>query len=240
MNRTSFNNFKDIKLPDKIVSDFFLYDDGIDEKILIFACRRALELLKTMNIFYGDGTFKVAPHPFVQLYSLHVDLSRAEDTVSFVPIIYARLPNKKQETYKRLFTILSTQFGMRMVQYRCDYEVAAQQAVREVFEHVTVRGCYYHYLNAIWRMSKKLNVNTTNEGRKITHLLTLLSLLPPVLIPEGYLSVLEIFPQNESFQKFQEYFETQWLNNITGEVFSCYGQKNRTTNAIEGWLWHWS
>lgn len=43
-----------------------------------------------------DGTFKVTPSIFFQVYTIHV---MYKDAV--VPLVYALLPNKTEETYQR-------------------------------------------------------------------------------------------------------------------------------------------
>lgn len=217
------------------MNNFFLFDEGSDEKIIIFGTFNAKELIKKTNVYYGDGTFKVTPKPFYQVYTIHADISHSTDTITFVPLIYALLPNKTKTTYKRLFMILKTQFQMNLKVYRCDYEIAVIHAVQEVFANVSIKGCYYHFMNAIWRMSKKINFNKTKEGKHITRLSTLLALLPKNLIPEAYLYICDIAPKTDIFDKFIQYFDDQWIKNITSDIFSCYGEKNRTTNAIEGW-----
>lgn len=62
-----------------------------------------------------------------------------------------------------------------------------------------------------------------------------MALLPRNLIPEAYLYICDIAPKTDIFDKFIQYFDDQWIKNITSDIFSCYGEKNRTTNAIEGW-----
>ena len=32
-----------------------------------------------------------------------------------------------------------------------DYEMTAWKAFREVFHNVKIRGCYFHYAQAVWR-----------------------------------------------------------------------------------------
>lgn len=74
---------------------------------------------------------------------------------------------------------------MNISSYKCDYEIAAISAIREVYPEIKLKGCYYHFLNAVFRMSKKFNFNETHLGHKITQLCTSLALLPPNLIPEA-------------------------------------------------------
>lgn len=55
--------------------NFILYDNGpieeLDERIIIFGTEKNLEFLATCTEFYMDGTFKVTPPLFKQLYTIH-------------------------------------------------------------------------------------------------------------------------------------------------------------------------
>ena len=54
-----------------------------------------------------DGTFKVCPRLFYQLYIIH---SHMYGTV-VLPELFCLLPDKKVSTYHRLFTLLLTKCG---------------------------------------------------------------------------------------------------------------------------------
>lgn len=235
------NNLKDLMLPEELVKNFFLYDCGIEGKILIFGTPLAKKYLKKFKKFYGDGTFRVVPSVFYQLYTLHVDLSEEDDEmVNFVPLLYILLSAKDQQTYVRLFTILKNQFSVNIEHYKCDYEIATINGLRSVFPEVIISGCYYHFAHAVWKMSKKLKfdkVTAQIDGNELnmTTLYIRLALLPPDIIPEGYFELFYIGIESEEFTKFNDYFRRQWMEVITSETFSCYNEKFRTTNAVEGW-----
>lgn len=230
----------EIKLPNELVKDFFLYDYGSESKILFFATPVAKQYLTKFKIFYGDGTFRVVPSLFYQLYTLHVDLSRGDEAVNFAPLLYILLPDKRQATYEKVFSILRDQFSVVIENFKCDYEIAAINGLRAIFPDVKITGCFYHFSNAVWKKSKKLNFEKVtapinDEDVNITLLYTRLALLPPNLIPEGYFNIFYIGLETEEFNKFNDYFRTQWMESITSETFSCFNEKFRTTNAVEGW-----
>ncbi len=54
--------------------NFLLRDSGVDQlgRILIFGTDDNLALLKNNEIWYGDGTFSVAPDLFYQMYTLNI------------------------------------------------------------------------------------------------------------------------------------------------------------------------
>ncbi|KAL8622340.1 hypothetical protein ACOMHN_043344 [Nucella lapillus] len=81
---------------------FLLANDGDDDKMLVFSTDKNLEILSASRDFYMDGTFSVSPHLFSQLYTLHVMFLG-----QMIPVVFALLANKAQNTYTRLFDILS-------------------------------------------------------------------------------------------------------------------------------------
>lgn len=235
MNTKACKDFKSLKLPHSLVGDFFLFDDGIEDKILIFGTPLAKEYLKKHKFFYGDGTFKICPRPFYQVYSLHINISHADNIVNFVPVLYILLANKTQAIYERLFTILRNQFSVIIDLYKCDYELATIQAVKSVYPSVKVTGCYFHYWKAVLKKSQKIGFDKTEQGKFITRLYIQLPLLPPLLIPEAILSIQEVADDSEEYKAFNNYFSTQWMGIYTENVFNCYNENFRTNNPVEGW-----
>jgi hypothetical protein len=81
-----------------------LYDSN-DEKsgkspILIYSTEENLNLMTNCNSWCTDGTFSSAPSIFYQLrvYTIHgIQYSNV------LPFLFAVLPNKREETYVRLF-----------------------------------------------------------------------------------------------------------------------------------------
>lgn len=235
MNTNSCKNLKQLKLPHNLVGDFFLYDEGIKNKIIIFGTPLAKEHLTKFKMFYGDGTFKICPTPFYQLYTFHINISLDENSVNFVPVLYILLANKTQAIYERLFTILKEQFMIQIDQYKCDFELAVIQAVKKVYPNVKVTGCYFHYWKALVKMSKKLGFENLKDGKHITQLYMQLPLLPPILIPEAILGIQEKANDSAEYTAFSKYFSTQWMGIYTENVFACYRENFRTNNPVEGW-----
>lgn len=94
--------------------------------------------------------------------------------------------------------------------------------------------CYYHYWKALSKKSKDLGLNNINGGDHITRMYMQLALLPPTLIPEGNLAILDLNDSQEC-TAFYNYFSKQWMGLITRETFSCYKEIFRTNNPVEGW-----
>ena len=90
---------------------FLLPEDGGDDNIVIFASEDDLPRLAEAECLYVDGTFHICPNIFYQVFTVHAVVNRVH-----VPLAYCLLPNKRQETYERVFTLLAekaqTAFGI--------------------------------------------------------------------------------------------------------------------------------
>ena len=127
--------------------NFLLYDSGDEDRILVFGTTEGLQLLGTNEHWFMDGTFKTVPPLFVQLYTIH---ALVEGRV--IPAVYTLLPNKQFQTYRRLLAVLLTQnMDLSPSSVLMDFERAAQNAAAEVFPEATVKGCFFHLSQAIFR-----------------------------------------------------------------------------------------
>jgi len=99
---------------------FLLYDSYEDEEeddddeapcILVFATRENLRLPALCKTWFCDGTFKVCPSLFTQIFTIH---GLYDEEVAF-PFVYALLPNKGQPSYTKVFQVVldkCTQFDI--------------------------------------------------------------------------------------------------------------------------------
>ncbi|KAH9628438.1 hypothetical protein HF086_015968 [Spodoptera exigua] len=108
--RTTFQTASAVEIPDAY-KDKILLADYTDQRnrIIVFGTHNAKHLLATVEHIFADGTFKICPKPFYQLYTIHGDLGSSEETSNVVPLVYALLLNKKQATYEILFQIIKSQ-----------------------------------------------------------------------------------------------------------------------------------
>uniref|UniRef100_A0A0L8G2X7 FLYWCH-type domain-containing protein n=1 Tax=Octopus bimaculoides TaxID=37653 RepID=A0A0L8G2X7_OCTBM len=78
---------------------FLLYDSGPGhDRMLIFTTQNNLSILASSEHLQVDGTFKTVTQLFEQLYTVH-----AVKNNFTIPIVYALLPHKKADTYRKLF-----------------------------------------------------------------------------------------------------------------------------------------
>jgi len=123
---------------------FLLVNDGDQDKILIFATDRNLQLLADNDTIYADGTFYTCPSLFTQLYTLHGMVDG-----EMFPLVFALLPGKSEQLYTRYFQLLTEVCTQRQIALQpttlfIDYETAVQNAARTSFPGITIKGCLFH------------------------------------------------------------------------------------------------
>jgi len=124
------------------------------------------------QIFIG-GTFRTATHPYRQLVTIH---GFFRDTV--VPLCFCLLSGKTVGHYRQL--LLHVRRKLRQLGHRtwhsqnviCDFEVALITAIHTELPRTRVRGCYFHFSQALWRQVSSLGIVTayssnSRSGRRL-------------------------------------------------------------------------
>lgn len=162
-----------------IHEQFLLADSGKEiNRILIFGRQTGLNILERSKTWFVDGTFSVSPSLFSQVYII-----LAEDVGGIHPIIYALLPNKKGETYRKLFTML-IDLNPRLLpdSISIDFEIAAISAIKEAFPQLNVHGCYYHLTKNFWKKMGDIgmisNYNNDANFSVMVKMIILLAFVP--------------------------------------------------------------
>ena len=72
---------------------FLVYDSGVgnEERIFIFASQDALQFLADSKHWYADGTSRVCPEIFFQLYTIY-----GQRDGRIFPCLFSLLPNKNE------------------------------------------------------------------------------------------------------------------------------------------------
>ena len=144
---------------------FLLYDSRDDEeyggrRMLVFASDWGLLKLADARHWLADGTFKVAPAVFEQLYTVH-----ASEQGQVFPCVYALLPDKQEPTYRKLLEVVKTAVEERRPgadgmggTIMTDMEKSATNAFRAVFPEKAQTVCFFHFCQAIWRKTQQLGL----------------------------------------------------------------------------------
>ena len=134
-----------------------------------------------------DGTFDVAPPLFTQVYSIHADyLGRSH------PLVYGILTNKRQATYRAFLNELSNiaNHAFQPLALITDFEMAAIQAVGDVFPNASKTGCFFHLTQNIHRQIQGAGLQGTYESDANfalqCRMISALAFVPPVDVADAF------------------------------------------------------
>ena len=214
---------------------------------MVFCARTELAALYQTEYVICDGTFEMAPSTAYQLYTFHGFVHGEA-----LPLAWALLPNKTQATYVELFTAIRSGMidaygdtGCRKT-FLIDFELAAINGLRHVFPESIVKGCSFHFRQAVYRRVQLEGLaqdyeNEYSEIRRwVKRVMSLTSLptfaigliwqwlrVPPACDPTTYAKA----------QAFSAYVDRTWINgDFPPSLWSQYDNLGpRTTNVAEGW-----
>ncbi|CAF1391294.1 unnamed protein product [Adineta ricciae] len=213
---------------------FLLYDNEKgDNRIIIFSTRTDLNRLSHSDHWHMDGTFKISPKLFYQLYSIHGHFQGRT-----FPFLYAYLPGKGEPVYKELIDIILQNIDKHPTSITIDFECAVGNVIKRMFPSTKVTACFFHFKQNLWKKVKELNlVQLFLNDREVRHQLKNFACL--AFVPEQYVT--------EEFEKLaEESPETMNGRNSRRRsprflisFWSCFDrldhQLPRTNNPQEAW-----
>ena len=129
-----------------MINHFLSLSLGAD-RILIFASPEQLQVLQSAEHFLVDGTFKVTPEIFYQVFIIH-----AVYREHVVPVIYSLLRRKDAGTYTRLIDeVVKIAPNWLPASVMMDFEQASINAFKKKFPSVSLSGCYFHLRQSLHR-----------------------------------------------------------------------------------------
>ncbi|WAR31060.1 hypothetical protein MAR_033602 [Mya arenaria] len=161
-----------LSLDNNAIPENFSRDDIIveDRRHLIFGIDAQISVLRRASRWYVDGTFKCMRLPFVMLLTIHVFVKRA-DCSKQVPLLFALMTGRKARDYVAVFeSIKNAIVGQCAVEGMVlDYERGLWKAAKDVFPAIELRGCAFHWGQAIWRTVQRLGLATQYSQDRRTH-----------------------------------------------------------------------
>ena len=227
--------------------------EEIEDRIIAFSTEEMLHLLSRNRHWMADGTFKVSPALFFQIFTIHAII---DDGKTVLPAVYCLMTSKRQDMYNILFARLKAK-SPQLNPLTCvmDFEAAAHAALRAAFPAVQVQGCFFHLSQSIWRKIQDLGLRQAyirnQRVRVYCKMLAALAFMEPDEVIQGFDSLDEEREDHDLDQlsPLYEYFEENYIGRIGRrgrrrprfniEMWNvrarCANGLPRTNNKLEGW-----
>ena len=193
---------------------FLQFDSGSgDHRVLIFASPNQLDILSEAEEILIDGTFKVTPTIFTQLYTIHGVYRNG-----VFPLVFALLSDKQQQTYQKLINELRRlcpSWNPKSVMV--DFEKAAINAFEATFNstanQISISGCFFHLQKSILRkiqdLGWKSNYETDSKFAYDVNKIGALAFLQPGDVQQGFDDLYGALPS--TFEPLLDYFEDTYI-----------------------------
>ena len=128
---------------------FLLHDSGSDDpnRFFMFATSDNVKQLENHHLF-ADGTFRIAPDLFLQVYTIHALVKG-----KCLPLVFCLLPRKTGIIYTKMLKVLKDQMDSERdpLSITSDFEGPFIKACAEIFPKVAVYGCFFHFKQSMFR-----------------------------------------------------------------------------------------
>lgn len=199
--------------------------DDKKERVTLFSTRFLLGLLVNSFFWMLDGTFKVVPTIYHQLFVIHGPINRVHRVV--YPMVFALMSGKSQELYGQVFrllkeatiTLLNRTLDPTLTM--SDFEISSRNAILAAFDNVRIHSCNFHLGQIIYRRlqktqsvfypNKKMSqrydteIEFAEEIRKIFAL----SFVSPQEIPQYFQALYTSLSQDA--QLFADWFKNNYI-----------------------------
>ena len=134
---------------------FIYYDNGRQDRIIIFATRQSLLFLQNREDWFMDGAFSTVPPQFFQLYTIH-GLHRSRNVVG----AYCLLRNKRQETYVEVLRQLQHLTNNAVSHsIMIDFEQGMIAALCQEYPLLPRKSCLFYLSKSIYRHVQELGLS---------------------------------------------------------------------------------
>ena len=147
--------------------DPFLRHLDNDWGIALFATTANIRILQKCRKVFIDGTFKTCPRPYYQFVTVHgmylgqvFVLAMCLMTGKTVGL-YRQLLQKLKQSVRNV-----TRHRWHPAMIICDFEQALQLAIETELPNTTVKACYFHFCQSLWRKVQELGLANVYRRRR--------------------------------------------------------------------------
>ncbi len=217
--------------------------------ILVFCTSKSCKMLQRCKIMYIDGTFRTAPEPYMQFVTIHGFYG---DRV--IPFVFCLLNGKQVGQYRQLLRHVKqkvrreTGHALRPRKVVCDFEASLIAAIETELPRSSVRGCYFHFCQSLFRKIQELGLagpfRRHKRLRKCVKKLMALGYLPLAIVRQTFANfstsrsttaVCQRFPQLQPFMAYmnRNYVDQQAI--FPPRMWNVFDRDadNQTNNYVE-------
>ncbi|XP_057324655.1 uncharacterized protein LOC130667181 [Microplitis mediator] len=234
---------------------FLIHDsEGGKKRFLMFSTKKNLNYLTTCSQWLADGTFRVVPEIFSQLYTLH-----GFKNDKCLPLVHILASNKSKHTYCSFLRVLKKCLpNFSPARIMVDFEIGFIESFKEISSSTKISGCNFHFSQSVWRRIQSSGLqskyNTDLEFALNMRLLLALAFVPA----DDVISAYEEAVSSDYFDRHSDIldelltsFEMSWIGKLRHnkkrrkkplfdlKLWNCYlavlDDQLRSNNPVEGW-----
>ena len=223
--------------------------------VAIFSTDTELTALAGCITIFVDGTFRTAPLPYKQVFTVHGEVN---DRV--INLASALLTGKTQQHYDTVFQVLVTEMRrvrpnnpimIRMIV--SDFETAVITSVQNAFPGARVGGCYFHFVQNLWRHVQANGLsaayNNNNQLHTFLNHCFALGFVPPANVINSFSTLVrdnttqQLIRQFPNLQVFINYvWNTYMVGNFPIIIWNVFDRNmsERSNNCVESYHSRWN
>ena len=167
--------------------------------------------------------------------------------------LFVLLPSKSENIYRSMWSTIKNLCPTACPSHIIvDFELASINAFREYFPDTTIKGCFFHLAQNVWRKTQEFGLQSRYKHDPLfalqIRMLPALAFATPTDIPELFSEIFIELPA-EAYE-LAAYFESTYVgryissSNVVPSMFPLEMWNNhnlvhqgipRTTNAVEAW-----
>ena len=223
--------------------------------VAVFATDIELQILSNCRVIFVDGTFKTSPAPYAQVFSVH-----GEFMERVIGLSMALLTGKTQQHYELTFAILCQEMtrvtGNQITNIQlvvADFEAAIHNAVRVCIPNVRIGGCYFHFVQSLWRNTQDMGLTipyrTNDDVKKCIRKCFSMGFLPLNIVVNAFYTyiasplVVQLVAQYPPLRTWFTYInDTYIVGNFPPNTWNVFdrGIDVRTNNYVESYYGKWN
>ena len=224
----------------------FLLELDNDWEYAVFATDRNLITLSQCKEIYIDATFRSTPAPYEQVFNI---LGRFHGFV--IPLVTAVMGQRQIGNYRQILQVVKRRIRQLGSRWRprlmiCDFEQALISSLETEFPNAEVRGCYFHFLQNLWKHVQTLGLSipygTNRELKKLIRKIMSIGYLPSAIVRMNFFNLkhdpntrrlVVLFP---ALRNWINYVETTYIvGNWAPRMWNVFDRNmsQRTNNNIE-------